>query len=56
MSAIWMKCQNCEGVFVTGMVGSTLWPAHIYPDGTRGADAEFFNPLEENDGINDRSE
>jgi hypothetical protein len=44
MSAIWMKCKNCGGQYITGMVGMTPWPAHVCSDGTENADAEFTTP------------
>lgn len=31
MSAIFVKCPNCGQTYITGMVGSTPWPAHVCP-------------------------
>lgn len=37
MSAIEMHCNRCGSNFFAGVVGSTPWPAHVCPDGTRDA-------------------
>lgn len=34
-----MRCDHCGGRFIAGVVGSTPWPAHVCPDGTRLAPA-----------------
>jgi hypothetical protein len=48
MSAILMMCSRCGGRFIAGVIGITPWPAHVCPDGAKGALAvhvrtdEFF--------------
>lgn len=41
-----MQCDNCQGVYITGMVGMTPWPAHVCPDGTEHAKASFYEVTE----------
>ena len=39
-----MRCTRCGGTFIAGMVGMTMWPAHVCPDGTKDAEAEMTEP------------
>ena len=41
MSAIHMQCTRCKGFFIVGMVGTWVWPAHVCPDGTKGAPSVY---------------
>lgn len=41
MSAIQMRCDDCGGEYMAGVVGRTPWPAHKCPNRTPGRRISF---------------